>query len=121
MEENKLFNELHFIKYQIQNDLNILKNLQNDLKLKNMNEINKNLSETICLVKSEYQMNLEKVDKENLNYVQEFARQGNIIVEKENQIKILNEKLTDFAEENKMMNFKYVELKSNLLIILFMF
>jgi hypothetical protein len=116
MEENKLFNELYFIKYQIQNDLNILKNLQNDLKLKNMNDTNKNLLETICLVKSEYQMNLEKVEKENLNYIEELAHQGNIIVEKENQIKILKEKLSDFAEENKIMNFKFVELKSNLLI-----
>ena len=116
MEENKLFNELYFIKYQIQNDLNILKNLQNDLKLKNLNEANKNLLETICLVKSEYQINLEKVEKENLNYVQEVAHQGNIIVEKENQIKILKEKLSDFAEENKIINFKFVELKSNLLI-----
>jgi len=116
MEEYKLFDELFLIKYQIENDLNILNSLQKDIKFKNLNEINKNLSETICIVKGEYEMNLEKVERENVNNVKELTRQGNIIVEKESQIKMLREKLSDLAEENKIINFKLTELKSNILI-----
>ncbi len=113
MEEIKLFNQLNFLKNEIEKDLSVLNTLQCDLMLKDVYEKNRTMCEKLTCSQNEFEVKIEEFKNENLRLEKELEKKANFIFDKESQIKRLNENIKDILEENKRINLNNCDLKSN--------
>ena len=116
MEEIKLFNELNFLKNEIEKDLTVLSTLQCDMMLKDAHEKNRELSEKFRSTQNELEFKIEELKKEISGLEKKLEKKEKILSERDEQILGMNDNLKLTIEENQRLNLNFRELKGKFLL-----
>ena len=116
MEEFKLFNELNFLKNEIEKDLTVLNTLQCDMMLKDAHEKNRELTEKLRSSHNELEFKIDELKKEISGLEKKLEKKEKILTEKEEQIRGINDNLKLTIEENQRLNWNNCELKGKVLL-----
>jgi len=116
MEEIKLFNELNFLKNEIEKDLTVLSTLQCDMMLKDINEKNRELSEKLRSSQNELEFKIDELKKEIFGLEKKLEKKEKILSEREEQIRRINDNLKLTIEENQRLNWNNCELKGKFML-----
>jgi len=93
VEEFKIFEELNSIKSKIDFDLNVIKNLEYDSKIKSTNQYNKQLFERLNEQEKIIEVGKNKIENDNKSLDSNLKNLNNEIEEKNNLINELNYKI----------------------------
>lgn len=94
-EELKIFEELNMIKSKIDNDLNVIKNLEYDSKIKSINQYNKQLFDKLNEQEKIIEEGKNKIENDYINLDSTLKSLNNEINEKNGIINELNFKIED--------------------------
>lgn len=122
MEAFNLLNQLNNIKNDIDDDIWKLSILQKNLELRSLSDNNKELEDRIRLLDSEY-LRRDGESKLILDELKvQLSKCDNIIENKDREIYMLNEKIKELMQDNKVFEINLNTLKSkNQLIFLQLF
>ncbi len=120
MEENILFGELNNIKNEIVNDLNILEKLENDIKLRVVCENNKQLSDQVRKLNSEYNERINELKNENLNFKDEHIRLNKIYGDKDGELLKVKKNMRNVIEDNKCLQDSLNSIKCKCLYLIYL-
>jgi hypothetical protein len=112
MEAFNLLNQLNNIKNDIDDDIYKLSILQKNLELRSLSDNNKELEDRIRLLDSEY---LRRDEESKLILVElkvQLSKCDNIIENKDREIYMLNEKIKELMQDNKVFEINLNTLKS---------
>ena len=112
MEAFNLLNQLNNIKNDIDDDIWKLSILQKNLELRNLSDNNKELEDRIKLLDSEY-LRRDGESKLILDELKvQLSKCDNIIENKDREIYMLNEKIKELMQDNKVFEINLNTLKS---------
>jgi ribosomal protein S3 len=114
MEAFNLFNQLNYIKNEIDEDLGRLRILQKDLQLRSVNDNNKELEDRVRLLDSEYFRRDEESKKIRDELKIQVIRCEEVIGNKDREIYLLNEKMKELMQDNKVFEINLNTLKSKI-------
>lgn len=121
MEAFNLLNQLNNIKNDIDDDIWKLSILQKNLELRSLSDNNKELEDRIRLLDSEY----SRRDEESKLILDELkvklSKCDNIIENKDREIYMLNEKIKELMQDNKVFEINLNTLKSKIHFFLQLF
>jgi hypothetical protein len=112
MEAFNLLNQLNNIKNDIDDDIWKLSILQKNLEMRSLSDNNKELEDRIRLLDSEY---LRRDDESKLILDElkvQLSKCDNIIENKDREIYMLNEKIKELMQDNKVFEINLNTLKS---------
>ena len=111
MEEIKLFDELNFIKYEIEKDLNTLEKIENHLKLKIVYDNNKELSDRVFNLTNDYNNRINELKCHNTYLERDHSKINEILNDKDKEISRLKLGMKDIIDENKNLQISLSRLK----------
>jgi ribosomal protein S3 len=114
MEAFNLFNQLNYIKNEIDEDLGRLRILQKDLQLRSVSDNNKELEDRVRLLDSEYFRRDEESKKIRDELKIQVIRCEEVIGDKDREIYLLNEKMKELMQDNKVFEINLNTLKSKI-------
>lgn len=117
MEEIKLFDELNFIKNEIEKDLNNLDKIQNDLKIRVVYDNNKELSDRVCMLTNDYNLKISELKNHNLSLEKEIVKVNSNLGEKDKEIIQMKENMKNLIEENKNLLTSLNKIKSKIYFV----
>src|SRR5690349_20401882 len=113
MEEIKLFEDLNFIKNEIEKDLNTLEKIQTDLKLRVVYDNNKELSDRVYILTNDYNARINELKNENSSLEKEISKLNNQLNDKHTEVLKIKENMKNLIEENKNLMSSLNNIKGN--------